>query len=521
VSFLDATFLFAFLPLTLLAFAIAHRLFGARGALLVLVAASAVFCIPFGWGFTTIVLTSAVVNYVVGRAIAVRARGGFGLLLMGLAFNIGVLVLFKYGPIFSWIPGAAPITRVLAAFVPISISFLTFQRVVLLLDVYQRQPDAVTLFGAGESPYPSRRLSYAAFVLSFPNLVIGPIAYASEVVPKLLEKGFGKIKRVDLEAGIFLLTTGLAKKVLIADPLGARFVDDIFEKVHYGSPVMAPEVAIAVLAYYAQLYFDFSGYSDMALGVGRMFGLRFPINFNSPLRATGIVDFYRRWHITLTRIVARFLFQPLSIVGTRFAAERNLARLPTRILSAWLPLLINFLVIGIWHGASWTFVWFGAIHGAWFILETEVRRNRAWKNFARSTSDRLRLHLGQAITLVPLMLTFSLFRSRNIADFLMIFRYLRGDWLAFVDRSQTHFILKESYPLLMLAFAIIWLAPNAYEMLDRYRPGRITFPVPSHTPALTSFRWRPTAFWGVLTAVGGFAVIRALGTPAPFVYGGF
>jgi D-alanyl-lipoteichoic acid acyltransferase DltB (MBOAT superfamily) len=521
MNFLDATFLFAFLPLTLAAFALARRFAGPGGALAVTGAASVVFAIPFGWGFMTLALGSALVNYLIGRAITARASGGLGLLVGGLVFNLGLLIVFKYGPIFSWIPGAGAQFRLLAQLVPITISFLTFQRIVLILDAYQRQPDAVALFRGAHEARGRSGLAYFAFVMGFPNLVIGPIAYASEVAPRLLARTFGRIQRSDIEVGLFLLTVGLVKKLLIADPLGMNFVDRIFEEVGYGHPVLAVEVAVAMVAYYAQLYFDFSGYSDMALGVARMLGLRLPINFNSPLRATGIVDFYRRWHITLTRIVARFMFQPLSIIGTRFAAEHNLGRLSGRIVSAWIPLLINFEMIGLWHGAAWTFVVFGLIHGTWFIIETEVRRSKAWKRWAKSTSDQLRLRLGQAITIIPLMLTFSLFRSRDLPQFLRLFHYLSQDWLAFFDHSTSRQILKEKYPLLVLAFAIIWLLPNAYEMLARYRPGHITFPVPSQTPAAARFRWRPTLVWGVLTAVAGLAAVRALGTPAPFVYGGF
>ena len=524
MNFLDAAFLFAFLPVTLLVFSVAGRLLGPTAALVVMSAASIVFCAPFGWGFTSLVLLSAIVNFVLGRMILRNPTGGGGWLALGMAFNLGALIVFKYGPIFAWIPGATPFASRLAAFIPITISFLTFQRIVLLLDVYQRQPAAAALLGVGPPRPDGTRggvIAYSAFVFSFPNLVIGPIAYASETTTKLLSKSFGRVRRADLETGLFLLTVGLIKKVLIADPLGLRVVNTVFEKVHQGHSVLAAEVAVAMVGYYAQLYFDFSGYSDMALGIGRMFGLRFPINFNSPLRATGIVDFYRRWHITLTRIVARFLFQPLSIMGARFAGGHDLKGVPARLVSAWAPLMVNFLVIGIWHGASWTFVLFGLVHGGWFILETETRRLRAWKRFAKATSERLRRRLGQVITFIPLMITFSLFHSHSLGDFLRLFDYMQADWLDFFDRGRSHFILKQSYPWLISAFAVIWLAPNAYEMAARYKPGIVTFPAVSHTPGIMRWAWRPNLLWGAITAVGGLLVLRALGAPAPFVYGGF
>jgi alginate O-acetyltransferase complex protein AlgI len=523
VSFFDPGFLFAFLPVALLGFYAAGRWLGRSAALAVLTIESIVFCLPFGWRFTVLMLGSALGNWWFCRAAAAPGapsparkwafRGG-------IAFNLLLLCVFKYWNVFSWLPPAARLTPLIALWVPITISFYTFQRLVLLADAHRRDPAALALlFDEGKAHRPSFRL--AAFLTAFPNLVIGPIVYASEVAPQLMSPRFGRVRRSNIEVGLTLFVIGLFKKIILADALGLQIVDDIFGKVAAGTPVLALEVLFAMLAYYAQLYFDFSGYSDMALGVARLFGLRFPYNFNSPLRATGIVDFYKRWHITLTRIVARFLFQPLSIAGTRWTARRRIRGWRAKPLSLWLPIMANFLIIGLWHGASWTFALFGTIHGLWFILETEVRATKAWKNWTRRTSSRLRLLLGQALTVAPLATTFSLFRSASVADFFALFGYLGQDWGAFFRAGASHIILSREYALLFVAFALIWLTPNPLELLARYRPGIATFVVPSHTPRLLAFRWRPTLVWGIFVAVLLSWVIAAMSAPAPFAYGGF
>jgi alginate O-acetyltransferase complex protein AlgI len=518
MNFLDAAFLFAFLPVTLIIFFGIGKWAGPAPARLWLAAASLVFCIPFGPYFMGVVILSLVVNYFVCRQFYHPDSGGrFALLLFAILFNLGILILFKYGAFFDWLFNDIGMNKALSGLIPITISFFTFQRLVFVMDSYNRKPEAKLLLGlsgGGSS-------GYLAFISAFPNLVIGPIVYASEVAGQLMRKSFGRVRRIDLHIGTALILIGLFKKLVIGDTLGSLIVDPIFAKVHLGAPVLAIEVFVAMIGYYAQLYFDFSGYSDIAIGIARLFGLRFPYNFNSPLRATGIVDFYKRWHITLTRIVARFMFQPLSIAGTRFAMRRNMRGLKMQFFASWLPLLINFHVIGIWHGANLTFVLFGVVHGLWFILETEARRSKPWKNWVKASKPWLRRLIGQAITFLPLMITFALFRSANLHDFGQLFVYLGQDWMQFFNRDQSHFILITSYPILAAAFGIIWLLPNAYEFLGRYRPGIQTFAVPSETPALFKFIWRPTLFWAAIAAVCGFIVLRQLGTPAPFVYGGF
>jgi D-alanyl-lipoteichoic acid acyltransferase DltB (MBOAT superfamily) len=518
MSFLNPAFFLSFLPLSLLIFYLVGAWGGRGGATLVYGLISILFCVPFGWRFLSLTLASAAVNWMVCSALL--AEGGSDaarrwLLRIGVLFDLLVLVLFKYLPAMTGIGGTHALAPALLLWVPITISFYTFQRLVLLVDCYNRDPAAHRMI-VGEGGWQR----FLAFTMSFPNLVIGPIAFASEVGKQMGSKQFGRVRITDFQVGVTLFVIGLFKKLVIADALGADIVGPVFKRIGSGQPGHGIDAAFAIFAYSAQLYFDFSGYSDMALGVARLFGLRLPYNFNSPLRATGIVDFYRRWHITLTRVVARFLFQNLALRGTRFARRRKWKGIRRKLCELWLPLIANFLVIGVWHGAAWTFVVFGLVHGVWYIIETQLRSRKDYARWAAKTPEWQRVKLGQAITLVPLALTFSLFRSASLAEFGHLVRSAVEPH-DFLTGPATHVVAGGKLLELAAAFAIIWLLPNAIELLSRYRPGIATFVVPSHTPRALAFRWQPTLVWGLFVAVLIIWVIKVCGVPAPFVYGGF
>jgi alginate O-acetyltransferase complex protein AlgI len=519
MSFLDPAFLFCFLPITLLLFALAGRMFGPSGGCAVLIVATLVFCLPYGWPFVAIVTVSALVNHFAFVALVrpsnrERTELRRRLFLGPLIFNLGLLIALKYGVVFDIIPGAAPLLATIAGAIPVTISFFTFQRTTMLFDAYQKRPETTEFAAATLSDH----LRLGAFSLTFPNLIIGPIAYVSEVGTQLKQSTFGKLRRADLEIGLIMVTIGLAKKMLFADPLDTYVVVPIFGAIHAGHRVIPTEAVMGMIGFYAQLYFDFSGYSDIAIGLARLFGLELPINFNSPLRATGIVDFWKRWHITLTRVIARLLFTPLAVTGTRFAIKRGLKGPGLKLFTIWLPLLVNFEVIGLWHGARWTYVAFGLTQGIWYILEVEVRSSKRWKAFANRTPDMLRLRAGQIFTFVPLVISLAIFRSQSLQDFAHLMGSLGGDW-----HSSAGTLLRTKWTIINLAwaFAICWLCPNTYEFLRNYKPGILTWKLPSTTPRWMNFVWHPTLLWALAFFVLGFMVIGALGVPTPFDYGGF
>lgn len=523
MSLTEPSFLFIFLPLFLALFALAGKIGSGRGALAVLLFASLVISATQGPWFLLLMTLSALINYALLLGIMLmRGRGSRSgiFLAVGIALNIALLVLFKYSAWLQWIPAIGPISLGLSAYIPITLSFLTFQRAVALLDGYS-QPGLVTpgLFGAqaGQSSRPrlDGSLRFLSFATMFPNLLIGPIAYLTEVLPQFRESAFGKVKSLNLKIGLTLLVIGLFKKVVIADELGLFAVDPVYADLMAGKIVAPLAALLALFGYFAQLYFDFSGYSDMVLGIARMFGIRLPFNFESPLRAVGIIDFYRRWHITLTRVIARFLFTPLSIMGTRFAMRRKQKGVPARLISLWIPLLINFIVIGLWHGPALTFILFGTAHGIWYVIETEVRATKRWKRFRMNSSNLLRSMIGAAVTVPLLIVSFALFRSPSLAVFGDLLASLNGDWTrSGFDKGPLLGILRR----LGFAYAILYLAPNAYELLARYRPGIRSFAVPSNTLPILRLIWRPTLIWGLFIAILGLAVLEFLSRSAPFVY---
>ena len=500
----------------------AARLAGPTSVLAVIVAVSAVFYAPNGVLPVCLLTVSLCFNFGLGLALTATDPGVGGrrkvLLAAGLVYNFATLAIFKYVDALAAMvaPSAGPL---LGFGIPAGISFYTFHQAVFLVDAYGRNADVVrylqgTRSAVGRAAAFTR---YGAFVAFFPQLVIGPITYMSEVAPQVLRRQFGRLRAVDLQVGATLIVIGLFKKLCVADPL-AGIVDPIYAAAAVGQLLAPSQAAFAIAGYFFQLYFDFSGYADIAIGIARLFGIRLPINFDSPLRATGIVDFYRRWHITLTRVIAVFLFTPLSVWGTRVALERGYKGWRRRALSSWLPFLANFQVIALWHAAKGTFLLFGLIHGLWYVVETEIRATAAFKAYRANTPDRVRTLAGMVVAVAPLMLTFALFRSPNLETFW----HLLSRLVAFGGPPpELSYFARVHWMLLGLVAAAVYLLPNVYDLLRRYRPGLVTFQNDSTSPAPLRLVWRPTASWALLVGGLAVAVFLRINHIAPFLYGAF
>jgi D-alanyl-lipoteichoic acid acyltransferase DltB (MBOAT superfamily) len=526
--FIDPFFLLIFLPLTLLVFWLVGRRVGATAGLTVTALASVLFYAKFGLDFAALLIASVAVNFLVGFGMVTWAdampRVRVALLVLGQVVNFGLLIFFKYiAPLFA--SSATPAHGeggLVDLAIPVGISFYTFHQAVFLADAYARKPEVLAYLGIarGVRDAAGAAIRYAAFILFFPQLVIGPIVYLSEFAASTLRSSFGRVRRVDLEVGITLVAIGFFKKVAIADQL-AQVSSPAFAALKAGEVIDPISAWTAALSYYFQLYFDFSGYSDMAIGLARMFAIRFPANFDSPLRAAGIVDFYKRWHITLTRVISRFLFTPLSAWGIRAALDLGLGPTMRKVLALWLPLLLNFQIIGLWHGATLTFTLFGVIHGLWYIIETEVGSSRRWR---KRTLLRNPVHvrlLGQALTFLPLMLTFALFASPDLWSFWRLLQSMFSFALVEPLYIGGAFGRRVAIMILAGAAAIVWLLPNSNELLRRYRPVIWTWRNESTTPRISRLRWRPSPVWAVflfaLFAVG----IWYHRFEAPFLYQGF
>jgi alginate O-acetyltransferase complex protein AlgI len=508
--FIDPVYLFVFVPLVGLGFYLIGR---QTPAILFLTAASLVFYAGFGADYLAVFVSSMAVNAAFAWALLEHeGPARRPIFLAGIGCNIAFIFYFKYwGYLGSFGAGAFDVADLA---IPVGISFYTFQQMGFLFDLYSAPEPTRRQLGygptaAGRARALSRFLSYVAF---FPQLVIGPIVYLHEYVAQIERPTFGRLRSRDLAVGVTLLILGLCKKVL-ADQLGT-LADPTFAAAADGSALSRFDAWVGALAYFAQLYFDFSGYSDMALGAARLFGIRLPINFDSPLRATGIVDFYRRWHITLTRLIARFLFTPLALWATRLAARRRYTGWRMRAWSSWLPFLANFQAIALWHGLSPTFILFGAIHGVWFILERELGSSKAMRRLTGRLPERSRFLLAAAATFLPLMLTFALFRSTSLASFGRLLE-------AMFTGPNGEIALGRDHLVLVAAFAIIWLLPNTNVLLKRFNPGLITWINPDRTPALFDLSWRPSFAWGVIVLILFSGALYHTNYEAPFLYLGF
>ena len=378
--FSSATFLFIFLPVVL----VLYYLVPARWRNGILLAASLLF---YSWSeprFIALLLISIAADYFIARRMDL-AEGGKrkGWLAGSLVLNIGILDYFKYSNFFidnvqqfySWF-GLVPFEWHKVA-LPVGISFVTFQKISYMVDVYRRDHEA------------QRRWDVLAlYILMFPQLIAGPIIRYKEIVAQLKDRSATDTPDNRLH-GLFRFLTGLSKKVLIANVL-AQQVDIIFATAP--GELAAGTAWLGMLAYTMQIYFDFSGYSDMALGLGRMFGFSFPENFNFPYISQSFTEFWKRWHITLGHWMKDYLYIPLG--GNRKGVSRT-----------YLNLVIVFFLSGLWHGAAWTFVVWGLYHGLFLILD---------KWGLRQWLDRMGRYPATLLTFLFVMFGWVIFRADTL-----------------------------------------------------------------------------------------------------------
>ncbi|MEM9772026.1 MAG: MBOAT family protein [Cyanobacteria bacterium P01_D01_bin.73] len=387
--FSSASFLFFFLPLVLVIYFISPR--AVKNA--ILLAVSIFFYLWGGGWFTSMLLLSITVNWGLGLWIdryrvqpedaansKSDSRRNLGLAIAWI-FNIGLLGYFKYANFLTeQVNGIAPqlFSNWDRIALPIGISFFTFQALSYVIDVAQ-----------GSTPVQKRWDRFALYVAFFPQLIAGPIVRYKDIANQIQRRSHSWSK---VSQGMLRFSYGLVKKVVIADSI-AQISEVTFTP---GVPLSFSAAWLGLAAYTIQLYFDFSGYSDMAIGLGRIFGFRFPENFRRPYSAVSISDFWRRWHLTLSQWIRDYIYIPLggSRQGTTLT-YRNLA--------------IAFLLTGIWHGANWTFILWGIYHGGWIILER-------WQGWSRKNLSLGKTIIYRSSTLLIVMLGWVIFRSETVAD---------------------------------------------------------------------------------------------------------
>ncbi len=478
-------FLFGFLPVCLLGHTLALR-FGGRAAMAWLVGASLFF---YGWWYAPyllLLLASMAVNYGLGvrlgrdRPEAERKRW----LTVGILFDLGLLAWFKYAnflagnveALFGVSLGLPPIA------LPLAISFFTFQQVAYLVDAYKGLTRAHDV------------LDYALFVSFFPQLVAGPIVHHGEMLPQFA-KGRSP-DSTDRAVGMTMFAMGLAKKVLVADSL-ATTTDTVFAATAAGHHPTLAAAWTGVLSYHFQLYFDFSGYSDMAIGLARLFGIKLPANFDAPYRANHIGEFWRRWHMTLSRFLRDYIYIPLG--GNRKGENRR-----------YLNLFITMLLGGLWHGAGWTYVIWGGLHGVYLVVQQH------WAKVTGGLGDSPRgVFAARTITWLAVLAGWPLFRSADMET--------AGRILGAMIGQSPRGLGTVNLTLLVVFAALFWFtqrAPTLQRWMEDHEPV-LTLKRADEVRWSARWMWQPTAFWAIVVGLIAFLTIPLLERADAFLYWNF
>jgi len=470
--FSSFAFLFAFLPAVVLLAGLAcfasYPLY-----LAVLIVASAAFYAWFVPEYLALLAASAAFNYAVAALIGKHQRPW--LYAIGIAVNLAGLGYFKYRDfilanvdhLFGRPFMAANIV------LPLAISFITFEQIAFLSDVYS---------GRVERGSPLR---YLAFITFFPKLIAGPIIRYTEMVPQF--RAIRQISLASFVTGFCIFSIGLFKKVGIADQLSPA-IDRVYDAASSGL-VPGADAALATIAYGARIYFDFSGYSDMAIGLGWMLGLMLPVNFFSPYKAASIIDFWRRWHITLSRFLKDYLYIPLG--GSRGGTQRT-----------YINLMIVMTLGGLWHGAGWTFVCWGALHGAALVA------NHFWNRVRPAFLPRLLTGvIGRILTLLIVLLGWIFFRASDLAAATNIIASL-----GHIDGIVS--IAPEMLTLVAASWALIMIGPNTAQL---FRYGFLfTQDERAYVGSIPLVSYPMVVVAGVASCAA--IIIMLSGTPNAFIY---
>ena len=484
----DYQFILVFLPAAIAGYWVLMRFLGRSGALGWLLLASIGFYVYTSPKSLAIIAPSILSDYLIARwFFATRPsdkRLRKFLVTVGITANVVFLGYYKYANFFldtanTLFELKVPLTKLI---LPLGISFLTFQKIAFLADIQSGQVKDVRLS------------NYLLFTLFFPRTVAGPIVRYAEIMPQFAEVKLRNIK-TDLAVGLCLFSIGLVKKTVIADGV-APYVWGAFDPGWLSDyPPSMLTAWTGVLAYTFQLYFDFSGYSDIALGTARMFGVRLPMNFNSPFKATSIVQFWTRWHITLTRFLTSYVANPIVLRLTR-ARLRNgkpLLSGSSTTFSALavlvgLPTLVTMTLSGLWHGAGWQFVAWGTLHGIYLTINQGWRmlRPRFWPHHVNY--ERVMKPVGFVLTFSAVVISLALFRAPSIASAWPLLKGMAGMNGALPHYYQVlhnmgsngswQMIWQDLTPLkwIALLFLITTVLPNSLELLRRFHPA-VDFPL--------------------------------------------
>ena len=499
-------FIFLFLPITLIIFFwIARSTENVKGKLPIfwLIIASLIFYARWKPLNLPIIIVSIAVNYYLGYLLSNTLEKPIvkkTVISLGIVFNLGLIGYFKYSDFLL-----SNINRVVgtnfdlpSVALPLAISFFTFQQIAYLVDAYK-----------GETKeYDLRK--YMLFVCFFPQLIAGPIVHHREVLPQFEQASIYKFSQRTLSIGLTVFIAGLFKKVIFADRI-AEYSNLAFAAASQGIDLTFSESWVGALGYSLQLYFDFSGYSDMAIGAAYMFGIRLPLNFNSPYKAISIIDFWRRWHITLSQFLRDYLYIPLG--GSRKGKLRR-----------YLNLLITMLLGGLWHGAGWTFIFWGGLHGFYLVINHLYRSIRQGLGHNLKNDGWILRSIGWITTFIAVVISWVFFKAENFETATSILKSMFGfngvhlaqflaPYLGFLRNFGVEFLgftvnvgISQKYATfgILVLLLIAWFTPNTQQWMGKYNPA-LTEPIEYHQPQWQkrfwrSLSWQPNKIWTIVVA---------------------
>jgi len=489
-----------------------------RAALGWLVSASLFF---YGWWnpiYLALLVGSIGFNFTLGRLLTAEVPWASRrvALIVGIVANLAALGYFKYANFFvenlNWALGSG--FHLENIILPLAISFFTFQQITYLVDTANGQ--------VREHSF----LRYCLFVTFFPQLIAGPIVHHGEMLPQFARKRVFRFDHAYLAIGVTIFTIGLFKKVVIADEM-ALYATPVFDAAENDVPLSFFAAWGGALAYTFQLYFDFSGYSDMAVGLAFLFGIRLPLNFFSPYKARNIIEFWRRWHISLSRFLRDYVYIPLG--GSRRGSARRYSNL-----------LTTMVLGGLWHGAGWTFVAWGTLHGAYLMV------NHGWhallRRLGRSTESNRpsSILLGQITTFVAVVVAWVFFRAETFPGAMNILAGMSGangvilpaSWLTHINSlvgvgKASGQLFQEVVPFFpgpiqvlqtTALLGLAWFAPNVYQLMGRFNPALDITHVTVRSDPPPRLGWRPAALWAVVVFVMLYWSLAAMDRTSEFLY---
>lgn len=515
--FNSIVFIFAFLPAAVAGYYLLCGLGRHRLALFFLSAASLFFYGYWAPKYIALLLFSMTVNYLLAMWMRrLEADGRKKLVVtLGLVFNLALLFYFKYFNFFihnvNNLTGAGiEWPRIV---LPLAISFFTFQKIAFLIDLYRGR---ITL---------GKPLEYITFVLFFPQLIAGPIVHYSELAPQLGVRPEMRAATRNIAIGLAIFALGLFKKTVLADT-AALYATPVFDHVAQGGMPGFGAAWLASFAYTLQVYFDFSGYSDMAIGLARMFGVLLPLNFHSPLRASNMAELWRRWHMTLSRFVQSYIFQPISMPLARLAARWSRAPFAFFAGSTLVPVFLSMAIIGIWHGAAWNFLLFGVLHGTYIAAyETWsfLTRKRRRKKGPPGPAGQALAHVLTLLCFVAAVVPFRAADTHVTGRFFLAMFPVTGataadfDWLALMPLGAGGLAA-----VLAVGYGIVFLLPNTQQFMTRITPALEWARWENVGMPPLRFAWRPSIGWALaMGAIFFFGVAFIMRGTSEFIYFNF